>query len=79
MRDSNDVSKIGLIFSALSKSASDGLVRPVCHFVQPCVMVIWFSHIKLHKQVFPYMAEKKMANAFMKKACDMEVAFFEGQ
>ena len=35
MRDSYNVSKIGLIFSALSKSACGGLVRQVRHFVQP--------------------------------------------
>ena len=37
MRDSHNVSKIGLIFSALSKSACGGLVRQVRHFVQPCL------------------------------------------
>ena len=36
MRDSHNVSKIGLIFSTLSKSACGGLVRQVRHFVQPC-------------------------------------------
>ena len=35
MRDSHNVSKIGLIFSALSKSACGGLVPQVHHFVQP--------------------------------------------
>ena len=39
MRESHNVSKIGLIFSALSKSACGGLVRQVRHFVQP-----WFQH-----------------------------------
>ena len=36
IRDSHNVSKIGLIFSAHSKSACGGLVRQVRHFVQPC-------------------------------------------
>ena len=50
MRDSHDVSKIGLIFSALSKSACGGLVRQVRHFVKPwdvsCLNVgpmLWLS------------------------------------
>ena len=37
MRNSHNISKIGLIFSALSKSACGGLVRQVRHFVQPCI------------------------------------------
>ena len=36
IRESHNVSKIGLIFSALSKSACGELVRQVRHFVQPC-------------------------------------------
>ena len=39
IRDHHNVSKIGLIFSALSKLACGGLVRPVRHFVQPCLWV----------------------------------------
>ena len=47
MRDSHNVSKIGLIFSALSKSACGGLVRQVRHFVQPCFVVINMKYFLL--------------------------------
>ena len=45
MRDSHNVNKIGLIFSALSKSACGGLVRQVRHFVQPCHFNVCFVNI----------------------------------
>ena len=45
MRESHNVSKIGLIFSALSKSACGGLVRQVRHFVQPWRFVYVFKSI----------------------------------
>ena len=36
IRDNQNVNKIGLMFSAQSKSACGGLVCQVRHFVQPC-------------------------------------------
>ena len=43
MRDSHNVSKIGLIFSALSKLACGGLVRQVRHLVQPWYLLWWWN------------------------------------
>ena len=51
MRDSHNVSKIGLIFSALSKSACGRLVCPIRHFVQPWwwLYMMWLCwHKKSH-------------------------------
>ena len=47
MRESHNVSRIGLNFSALSKSACGGLVRQVRHFVQPCLSVQLISTSEL--------------------------------